>query len=235
MLAGIGLGLSFVPMTIAATTDVPSQQAGLASGLINTSRQVGGAVGLAVMATVAAGASSPTAGYDRAFWITAAALVVGAALALALPRQTRAAERPEAGDAADRGAAARALGLCGLKSVVPCREPLPGFAQQVKRHDRRPRHRRTTMPKYLLLKHYRGGPEPHHPFPPLDQWAPEAVEAHIAFQRHVAEVLRENGEYVGAQALTPTQPGCATAAPTPRRSRPTARTPRRATSWRAGS
>jgi hypothetical protein len=31
------------------------------------------------------------------------------------------------------------------------------------------------MPKYLLLKHYRGGPEPHHPFPPMDQWAPEDV------------------------------------------------------------
>ena len=37
------------------------------------------------------------------------------------------------------------------------------------------------MPKYLLLKHYRGGPEPHHPFPPMDQWAPEDVEAHFAF------------------------------------------------------
>jgi hypothetical protein len=37
------------------------------------------------------------------------------------------------------------------------------------------------MPKYLLLKHYRGGPEPHRPFPPMDQWAPEDVEAHIAF------------------------------------------------------
>jgi hypothetical protein len=34
------------------------------------------------------------------------------------------------------------------------------------------------MPKYLLLKHYRGGPGPHHPFPPMDQWAPEDVEAH---------------------------------------------------------
>ena len=59
------------------------------------------------------------------------------------------------------------------------------------------------MPKYLLLKHYRGGPEPHHPFPPMDQWAPEDVEAHIAFQRHVSELLEESGEYVGAQALTP--------------------------------
>ena len=59
------------------------------------------------------------------------------------------------------------------------------------------------MPKYLLLKHYRGGPEPHHPFPPMDQWAPEDVEAHMAFLRHVSELLEENGEYVDAQALTP--------------------------------
>ena len=59
------------------------------------------------------------------------------------------------------------------------------------------------MPKYLILKHYRGGPEPHHPFPPMDQWAPEDVEAHIAFQRGVRALLQENGEYVDAQALTP--------------------------------
>ena len=85
VLTGLGIGLLFVPLTMAATADVPIHQAGLASGLINTTRQVGGAVALAVMAAVAAGASSPTAGYDRAFWISAAATVVGAALALALP------------------------------------------------------------------------------------------------------------------------------------------------------
>jgi EmrB/QacA subfamily drug resistance transporter len=90
-LAGIGFGLSFVPMTIAATADVPAHEAGLASGLINTSRQVGGAIGLAVMATVAAGASSPTAGYDRAFSITAVAVAIGAALALLLPGKPAAA------------------------------------------------------------------------------------------------------------------------------------------------
>ena len=45
------------------------------------------------------------------------------------------------------------------------------------------------MPKYLLLKHYRGGPEPHRPVPPMDQWAPEDVEAHMAFLRHVGELL----------------------------------------------
>ena len=61
------------------------------------------------------------------------------------------------------------------------------------------------MPKYLLLKHYRGGPEPHHPFPPMDQWALEDVEAHMAFQRQVIELLEEQGEYVGAEALTPTR------------------------------
>ena len=46
------------------------------------------------------------------------------------------------------------------------------------------------MPKYLLLKHYRGGPEPHHPFPPMDQWAPEDVEAHMAFLKHVGDCSR---------------------------------------------
>ena len=103
MLAGIGLGMSFVPMTIAATGDVPIHQAGLASGLINTARQVGGAVGLAVMATVAAGASSPTAGYNRAFWICAAAMVTGAALALALPGKPK----PEGHATGQRESAAR--------------------------------------------------------------------------------------------------------------------------------
>ena len=59
------------------------------------------------------------------------------------------------------------------------------------------------MPKYLLLKHYRGGPEPYRPFPPMDEWAPEDVEAHMAFLRNVRDVIGD--EYVDAQALTPTQ------------------------------
>lgn len=41
------------------------------------------------------------------------------------------------------------------------------------------------MPKYLLLKYYRGGLEPHRRVPPMDQWAPEVVEAHGAFLHHV--------------------------------------------------
>ena len=53
LLAAVGLGLSFVPQTIAAVSGVSDDQAGLASGLINTSQQVGGALGLAVLSTVA--------------------------------------------------------------------------------------------------------------------------------------------------------------------------------------
>ena len=59
------------------------------------------------------------------------------------------------------------------------------------------------MPKYLLLKHYRGGPEPYRPFPPINEWAPEDVEAHMAFLRNVRDTLEESGEYVDGQALTP--------------------------------
>jgi hypothetical protein len=53
------------------------------------------------MATIAAGASSPTAGYDRAFWICAATILVGAALALALPGKPRAERHVGAGQIAD--------------------------------------------------------------------------------------------------------------------------------------
>jgi hypothetical protein len=59
------------------------------------------------------------------------------------------------------------------------------------------------MPKYLLLKRYRGGPEPHRAVPPIDQWAPADVEAHMAFQNHVSELLERHGEYVDARALAP--------------------------------
>jgi EmrB/QacA subfamily drug resistance transporter len=53
LLAAVGLGFSFVPQTIAAVSGVKERLAGLASGLINTSQQVGGALGLAVLATIA--------------------------------------------------------------------------------------------------------------------------------------------------------------------------------------
>jgi len=58
------------------------------------------------------------------------------------------------------------------------------------------------MPKYLLLKHYTGGPEPHG-FPPMDEWTPEEVTAHIKFQQDVGRMLTERGELVDAQAASP--------------------------------
>jgi EmrB/QacA subfamily drug resistance transporter len=58
MLASIGMGLTFVPVTLIATSGIPADDAGLASGLFNTSQQVGGALGLAVLATLAVSATS---------------------------------------------------------------------------------------------------------------------------------------------------------------------------------
>jgi EmrB/QacA subfamily drug resistance transporter len=99
VLAGFGFGMSMVPLTMSATADMPSSQAGLASGLINTSRQIGGSIGLAAMTTVAAAlaahghraptATSLTTGYDRAFLISAATLIVGVGVATLLPSAAR--------------------------------------------------------------------------------------------------------------------------------------------------
>jgi hypothetical protein len=84
-----GFGISFVAITVAATSGVPAEEAGLASGLINTSQQVGGALGLAVLAavasatttaSVAAGGGAVAAsmlGYQHAF-LTAAVLMAAA-------------------------------------------------------------------------------------------------------------------------------------------------------------
>jgi predicted MFS family arabinose efflux permease len=94
LLFGYGIGTTFVPMTLAATTGVPPHEAGLASGLINTTRQMGGAIGLAIMGTMAASRTQAqlgghhsvgaalTSGYDRAFLIAGVILLVGSGLAL---------------------------------------------------------------------------------------------------------------------------------------------------------
>jgi EmrB/QacA subfamily drug resistance transporter len=58
VVAGIGMAFSFVPITIAGLSGVNPADAGIASGLINTSRQIGGAIGLAAVSTIAASASS---------------------------------------------------------------------------------------------------------------------------------------------------------------------------------
>ena len=58
------------------------------------------------------------------------------------------------------------------------------------------------MATYLLLKHYRGAPASGNDVP-MDQWTPEEISDHIAFMDHVADTLRERGEYVEGQALSP--------------------------------
>lgn len=89
LLAAAGIGLTFVPVTIAAVAGVAQSESGLASGLVNTSRQIGGSLGLAVLATLAtertaalAGHASThaalTSGFHRAFLVGAALAAVGA-------------------------------------------------------------------------------------------------------------------------------------------------------------
>jgi EmrB/QacA subfamily drug resistance transporter len=60
MLASIGMGLTFVPITLIATSGIPADDAGLASGLYNTSQQIGGALGLAILATLSVDATQDT-------------------------------------------------------------------------------------------------------------------------------------------------------------------------------
>ena len=59
------------------------------------------------------------------------------------------------------------------------------------------------MARYLLLKHYRGGPAPAVKFVPMDQWTPEEVDAHMQFMCDFAARLEETGEFVDGQALAP--------------------------------
>jgi hypothetical protein len=59
------------------------------------------------------------------------------------------------------------------------------------------------MAKYLLLKHYRGGPAPVVDIDPMDKWTPEEVDAHIQYMRDFAAKLETTGEYVDGQALSP--------------------------------
>ena len=57
------------------------------------------------------------------------------------------------------------------------------------------------MAKYLLLKHYRGGPTPVHDVP-MDQWTPQEVSAHMQYMADFAARLEQTGEFVDAQALS---------------------------------
>ncbi|MCM2394152.1 MFS transporter [Streptomyces albipurpureus] len=91
LLGSVGIGLCFIPLGTAATKDVISTEAGMASGLLNSSRQIGGSLGLAILVTVAAsvggtggGAAALANGYSTAYWVCAGLLVVACLVAVVL-------------------------------------------------------------------------------------------------------------------------------------------------------
>jgi EmrB/QacA subfamily drug resistance transporter len=104
LLVGVGIGFSFVPVSIAALTGVSAREAGLASGLINTSQQIGGALGLALLVTVANtrtdnlladGVEFPaalTAGFSLAFWVAIGFAVVALAATVLMLRANESAD-----------------------------------------------------------------------------------------------------------------------------------------------
>jgi EmrB/QacA subfamily drug resistance transporter len=109
VLGGAGMGLSFVPVTIASLTGVERSDAGVASGLINTSRQIGGAIGIAAVSAVAASSTSRyvqahsavTAtsgaaldhGFQTALYTLTGLLLVGALIAVTVVRSAPALSR----------------------------------------------------------------------------------------------------------------------------------------------
>jgi EmrB/QacA subfamily drug resistance transporter len=105
VVAGAGTAFAFIPISIAALAGVAEHQAGLASGLLNTSQQLGGAIGIAIASSVAAshtqtlahagstGAAALTGGFQQALW------VLGAVALLALPAIFVLVRRDELSDA----------------------------------------------------------------------------------------------------------------------------------------
>jgi EmrB/QacA subfamily drug resistance transporter len=108
LIVAVGLGFSFVPLTILAVTGASDSDAGLASGLINTAQQVGGAIGLAILASVATSRTSSvmraghdtvtsalTSGFSSAFAVGAGFAIAGIVVALVLVRGGRPPEQRE--------------------------------------------------------------------------------------------------------------------------------------------
>ena len=112
LLIGVGIGFSFVPITIAALAGVEPAEAGLASGLINTSQQIGGALGIAALSTIAtsrtdeavsAGTAVPSAlvdGFTNAFVAGAIIAGIGIVAALTLIRRDELEQPQEVGEPA---------------------------------------------------------------------------------------------------------------------------------------
>jgi len=100
VILGVGLGFTFVPISIAALAGVTGRDAGLASGLINTSQQIGGALGLALLTTVSTSRTSSleksgtpppealTSGFALAFWVAAGVAAAAILTTVLIVRKT---------------------------------------------------------------------------------------------------------------------------------------------------
>jgi MFS family permease len=96
--SGFGLAFIFIPLSLAALTVVEDRISGISSGLLNTSQQIGGALGVAIMATISTthsetlleeGRSQPeafTSGYNWAFWVAAGFMLLGAVITIIVLR-----------------------------------------------------------------------------------------------------------------------------------------------------
>jgi MFS family permease len=104
VITGIGTAFSFIPVSIAGLAGVGSHEAGLASGLLNTSQQLGGALGVAIASTVAAShfktlshagsahAAALTGGFQWAFWVCGAIALLAVPVTFLLIRRDDLAE-----------------------------------------------------------------------------------------------------------------------------------------------
>jgi len=144
---GLGLGLTFVPITLAGTSEVGGEDAGLASGLLNTAQQVGGSIGLAVLATLATsrtnnllhGAVTPgsipaarVSGFHVAF--VAAAVILGVAWTVAaLQLRARRARDPKPVEVST-GLAARAIGCAQCAPVAVASTSVRSFNRPADDH-----------------------------------------------------------------------------------------------------
>jgi EmrB/QacA subfamily drug resistance transporter len=107
VLMGLGMGMNFIAITVAATSGVPPQESGLASGILNTSQQIGGALGLAILTGIATSSTldyiknlhaqpdklTPLAaqvqGFHTAFYVGACFMVAASVMALVLIKQKK--------------------------------------------------------------------------------------------------------------------------------------------------
>jgi hypothetical protein len=100
LIIGLGLPFAFIPITIAAVAGVRAHEQGLASGLINTTQQIGGALGIAVLSTVAnstttsdkadgvSTAEALTHGFQNAFWVGVGVAVAGLLVSVLFVRRS---------------------------------------------------------------------------------------------------------------------------------------------------